>query len=145
MKNFVIGWLALALALTFASVIAKPYLNSCGAADIAFAREYAGEMLTLLEHIASEAEKLGPSPAAADYFRDSADELDRRKRAAVHLKGDLAYDFVYAFACAEDWCRAAARARPLDDDAGRRARAAHERARQEFIAITAKDYRSTGR
>jgi hypothetical protein len=142
MKVTIIGWLLLVLLLTAISHILGPYAGNVNDDDAAFAREYAGEMLHHLEQIAIEADKHAGAGAAADYYRDAADELSRRKQAAVHLKGDLAYDFVYAFACAEEWCRASADAlsRPQDAAAPRRAGEALARARAEFAAIGRKDY-----
>ncbi len=142
MRTTIIGWLLLILLLTAASYITRPYVGVLGDDDVAFAHEYAGEMLGLLEQLTVEADKLTGSPAAGDYYLDAAEELGRRKQAAVHLKGDLAYDFVYAFACAEEWCRASADAlhRPHDAAAPRRAREALARARAEFAAIGSRDY-----
>ena len=143
MRATIIGWLLLILLLTAASYITSPYLGVLGDDDTAFAREYAGEMLGLLEQISVEADKLAASPTAGNYYLDAADELGRRKQAAVHLKGDLAYDFVYAFACAEQWCRSSADAlhRPQDAAEPRRAREALARARAEFVAIGSRDYK----
>jgi hypothetical protein len=143
MRTVIIGWLLLLLLLTAASYISRPYLGVLSDDDTAFAREYAGEMLVLLEQMSVEVDKLAGTPAAGCYYLDAADELGRRKHAAVHLKGDLAYDFVYAFACAEEWCRSSADAlrRPQDDIAPRRAREAFARARNEFAAIGSRDYK----
>jgi hypothetical protein len=142
MRALIIGWLLLGLLLTAVSHITRPYLNNYNEDDTAFAREYAGEMLLLLEQMSDGADKLAGSPAADLYYLDGADELNRRKHAAVHLKGDLAYDFVYAFACAEEWCRASAQAihRPRDAAARERARTALARAKAEFMAIGTKEY-----
>jgi hypothetical protein len=142
MKAAIIGWLLFALLLAALGHILGPHVNNISDDDAAFAREYAGEMLLYLEQIALEADKHAGERAPADYYLDAAAELDHRKQAAVHLKGDLAVDFVYAFACAEEWCRASAAAlrRPHDDIAARRAREAFARARAEFTAIGSKDY-----
>lgn len=146
MKNVIIGWAILALILTAFSLIAGPWLTTPTAADTAFAREYAGEMLIRLEKNKTEADQLSGEQARYHYL-DGADDLARRKHAALHLRGDLARDFVYAFDCAEAWSRAAADAiqRPGDTDAPRRARAAHDRAYREFSAILTKDYTAQGR
>lgn len=143
MRATIIGWLFILFLLTAASYISRPYLGVLNDDDKAFAREYAGEMLVLLEQMSVEADKLAGTPAAGGYYLDAADELSRRKQAAVHLKGDLAYDFVYAFACAEEWCRSSADAlrRPQDAAAPRRAREAFARARTEFAAIGSRDYK----
>ncbi len=143
MKVAIIGWLLILLLLTAASYITRPYLGVLTHDDIAFAREYAGEMLGLLEQMTVEADQLAGTSAAGSYYLDAADELGRRKQAAVHLKGDLAYDFVYAFACAEEWGRSSADAlrRPQDAAAPRRAREALARARAEFAAIGSRDYK----
>ncbi|MDT8903275.1 hypothetical protein [Anaeroselena agilis] len=143
MRTAIIGWLAVILLLTGIGHLARPFLDNYNDDDNAFAREYAGEMLLGLERISAEADKLAGSQAAGDYYLDAAERLDRSKQAAVHLKGDLAYDFVYAFACAEEWCRASAEARyrPRDAAAPRRARDALARARAEFTAISRKDYK----
>ncbi len=142
MKALIIGWLLLGLLLTAASYIAAPYLHNYNAADLAFAREYAGETLLLLEQTSSEADKQAGS-LAEDRYLAAAAEFGRRKQAAVHLKGDLAYDFVYAFACAEEWCRAAAAAihHPQDAAARERARVALARAKAELAAIGSKEYK----
>ena len=144
MRALIIGWLVMALLLMAAARILAPFLNACGDEDTAYAHEYAGEMLHLLEQMSEEADKLSDPSAAALYYLDAADELSRRKQAAVHLKGDLAYDFVYAFACAEEWGRASAAAlhRPQDGAARQRARASLARARAELAAICSKDYQS---
>ncbi len=142
MRALIIGWLLIGLLLAAASYLAAPYLQNYNEDDIAFAHEYAGDMLRLLEQTSSEADKLAGSPAE-DRYLAAADEFDRRKQAAVHFKGDLAYDFVYAFACAEEWCRAsaAARYRPHDAAARERARVAHDRAKAEFTSIGRKEYK----
>lgn len=144
MRALITGWLILALILAAVSYLLGPYLNTCRDDDVAYAREYAGEMLLLLEQISLKAENFAGTQAAAAYYLDAADELDRRKQAAVHLRGELAEDFVYAFAWAEEWCResAAALSRPQDAAARRRAVAARDRARKEFTAIRSKDYKS---
>jgi hypothetical protein len=145
MRALIACWLILGLLLAAASLLLAPYLNTCGDDDTAFAHEYAGEMLLLLEQMSVEADKLAANPAAAhDYYLAAADGLGRRKQAAVHLKGDLAYDFVFAFACAEEWCRtsAATLRTPEESSARQRAQAALDRARAEFAAISKKDYKS---
>ncbi|HWQ61141.1 MAG TPA: hypothetical protein VN521_02460 [Negativicutes bacterium] len=145
MRALIIGWLVLGLLLAATAHILGPYLDSCGEDDTAYAREYAGEMLLLLEQMSVKADTLAGTPAAArDHYLDAAAELGRRKQAAVHLKGDLAYDFVFAFACAEEWCRASAAAISGPEDAAdrRRTRAALARAQAEFTAISTKDYKS---
>ncbi len=143
MKARIAGWLVLALLLAAVAHSLGPYLNTCGDDDIAYAREHAREMLLLLDQLSAEADRLADTPEGALYCLDAADELGRRKQAAVHLKGELAYDFVFAFACAEEWGRASAAAcsRPQDAAVRRRARAGLARARGEFAAIMMKEYK----
>jgi len=138
MRALIAGWLTLIVILAAVARLLGPVLDNCGEDDTAFAHEYAGEMLLLLEQISVEANRLAATPdAARDHFLAAAADLGRRKQAAVHLKRALAYDFVFAFACAEEWCRASAAA-----PHGPRAGAALGRARAEFTAIIAKEYQS---
>jgi hypothetical protein len=137
------------LLLAMASFVVRPYLNRYSAADEAFAREYAGEMLGLLEEITAETGQVRPRSAelAQDRFLDGAEQFAARKYAAVHFKGELAVDFVYALAWAEEWCRCSARAirDPRDSGAEHQAAEALRRARAELAAIQNREYRQYNR
>ena len=135
MKACIIGWLILALVLTALGQFMAPFLGRCSDEDSAFAHEYAGEMLARLEQISAE------SAAPADCCQAGEAEFRSRKQAAVHFKGELAVDFVYAFSWAEAWCHYAAAGQPAAGRAG----AALARAKAEFRAIAAKDYKTAGR
>jgi hypothetical protein len=137
MKACIIGWLSLAIILTALGQILTPLLAAGGEEDTAFAHEYAEEMLARLEQMSAEA------GGTVDGYRADEEEFRSRKQAAVHLRGELAADFVYAFTWAEAWCHYAATGTQPADAA--RAGEALKRARVEFLAIRSKDYKKAGR
>lgn len=119
-----------------------PFVNRLSPDDEAFAHEYAASSLALLDRTAAEGEAAEQNDAekAAEMYLSAADEFQRRKEAAIHLRGRMAGDFVYAFAQAEAWCRyCAARTQGL-----RAARdkeiAAWQQARHEMAGLCTKRY-----
>lgn len=137
MKAYIIVWLILGVLLATLSHVLSPFLGKCDEADNSFAHEYAGEMLARLEEMSTESCPVDDYQAAEEDFRS-------RKHAAVHMKGEMATDFVYAFALAEAWCHYAGSVAAGAQDAAR-AGVAFTKAKAEFAAIRMKDYKMTGR
>jgi len=146
MKLVILYILIVVMSLASMSYIYQLTPITYNAADTEFAHEYAGQMQVVLQNIQQQGTQLDANtkPRLWDYFLDELDGFSREKDAAIHYKGELAEDFVYAFTLAEDWCRYASKAAYDDHDLKSRklAEDCYRKAYSEFQAIASKDYTS---
>lgn len=144
MKLMILYLLIIVISLTSMSYIYQLTPITYNVADTQFAREYAGQMQVVLQNLQQQGTQLdaNTTPTAGDYFLDGQERFQRESDAAIHYKGELAEDFVYAFTLAEDWCRYASRAAYDEHDLGSRklAEEYYRKAYSEFQAIVSKDY-----
>ena len=144
MKLVILYILIVMMSLTSMSYIYQLTPITYNAEDTKFAREYALQMQVVLQNLQQQSTQLDANskPSPWDYFLDGQDQFCREKDAAIHYKGELAEDFVYAFTLAEDWCRYASRAAYDTHDLNSRklAEERYRKAYSEFQAIVSKDY-----
>jgi len=147
LKIFAIQWLLVVAVLMACSLLYQAYWSGYTAEDIDYAHTCAAETLALTERMAAQAEALGArSPqAAGEYFLDGERVFSELKYAAVHLKGQLAEDFVFVFVLLEEWCRLSAEAadKPQEPELRRKAAGYLAEARAELMLIKTKQYGGT--
>ena len=145
MKLVILYILIIMMSLTSMSYIYQLTPIIYKAEDTRFAREYATQMQVVLQDLQQQGTRLDANtkPTAWDYFLDGQDRFSREKDAAIHYKGEMAEDFVYAFTLAEDWCRYASRAAYDDHDLKSRklAEERYHKAYSEFQVIVSKEYK----
>lgn len=133
------------LVLAAFSWYIEPKLNVYNEEEISFGREYASELLLLIESVETGAGQMGSvsHTKLCDYYLDSQDKFRDLKSAATHMKGEQGEDFVYALALAEDWCRNAAEAayQPGNTKAKAIALQRYRQAKAELTYIRMKEYK----
>ena len=138
-------WLAVTALLMLLSYSTRDYFSTYTTADNDFAHTLAGEMLTVLEPIYIDDDSVCDK-VWQQRLTDDESRFAEWKNAATHFKGQLAEDFVFAFALAEDGCRRAIEAQDRPDGPQRRfASQLLRRAQEQFRLIAVKDYRQEQR
>lgn len=146
MVRFIVIMLTIIAVLSAANLVYRLTPIEYSQQDNDFAHEYAASMLETVAITAKQGIELESisSVKACNFYLDGEDEFYRFKHAAIHYKGELAEDFVYAFDLAESWCRYAAEAAEHPDnlEAKTLAKQKFKAAHKELTAITYKKYQA---
>lgn len=143
--RLIVVYVVFMLVMTALSWYIEPKLNVYNEDEISFGREYADELLLLIESIESGARQLknASHTKLCDYYLDGQDKFRDLKSAATHMRGEQGEDFVYALALAEDWCRNAAEGafHPDNTKAQGMALKRCQQAKTELAQIKVKEYK----